>query len=62
MAGLETVMKELFSFWPMIAYVVFAAVMIAIWICVGLAGGPAFCFRVPKPPPVPEPPKFTTKK
>ena len=59
---MEIVDPMLFSFWMVVAYIIFSVCiiaiwilcMIAIWICVGMLGGP--CIRL-KRPRTPKPPK-----
>ena len=51
---METAISILFSFWMCVVYVVFSICMIAIWICVGIMGGPAVRLRRPKIPPPPK--------
>lgn len=52
-SAIEVIVPMLFSFWMVVVYVIFSIVMIAIWICVGILGGPAVRFKVRKPPKVP---------
>ena len=55
---IEIVVPILFSFWMCVTYVVYAMVMIAIWICIGLLGGPCMYLKPPKAPPIPSLPDF----
>ena len=55
---MEIAIPMLFSFWMCVVYVVFSVIMIGIWICIGLMGGPAARFNPPKMPEMPELPKM----
>ena len=54
-SAIEIIVPMLFSFWFCIAYVIYSVLMIGIWICIGIMGGP--CMRFKSVPP-PEPPPF----
>ena len=51
---MEIAIPILFSFWMCVIYVVFSVIMIAIWICIGILGGPAVRLKRPKIPPPPK--------
>lgn len=51
---MEVAIPMLFSFWMCVAYITYGVIMIAIWICIGIMGGPCVRFNPPKIPPVPE--------
>ena len=51
---MEIVISMLFSFWMCVIYVIFSVIMIGIWICVGIMGGPAVRLKRPKIPPLPK--------
>ncbi len=59
---MEIVIPMLFSFWMCVAYVVFSVVMIAIWIFIGIMGGPAVRLRRPKIPSPPKVPDFLSEE
>lgn len=62
---MEIAIPMLFSFWMCVVYVIFSVIMIGIWVCIGIMGGPLMRFDPPKPPevpPLPEPPDFTIAK
>lgn len=50
----EVLVPMLFSFWMCVIYVIFSIIMIGIWICIGIMGGPLLYLKPPKAPPVPE--------
>ena len=58
---MEVAIPMLFSFWMCVIYVTFSVVMIGIWICIGILGGPCVRFKPPEIPPVPEPPKLESQ-
>jgi len=55
---MEMVVPMLFSFWMCVIYIVFAIFMIAVWVGIGIMGGPSMRFKIPKVPPVPKFPSF----
>jgi len=55
---MDIVIPALFSFWMCVVYVVFSVIMIGIWICIGIMGGPCVRLKLPKAPPMPELPDF----
>jgi amino acid transporter len=52
---MDVIVPMLFSFWMCVIYVIFSIVMIAIWVCIGIMGGPAVRLKRPK---IPLPPKL----
>lgn len=59
---MEILIPQLFSFWMCVAYIAFSIIMIIIWICIGILGGPAVRFRPPKIPPPPKIPDVKMSK
>jgi len=57
-SAIEIIVPMLFSFWFVVAYVVFSVIMIGIWICIGIMGGPCLRLQPPKIPPPPPLPKL----
>lgn len=59
---MEIAIPMLFSFWMCVIYIIFSVCMIAIWIYIGIMGGPAIRLKRPKVPPPPKLPDFQFKE
>lgn len=58
---MEIAIPMLFSFWMCVIYIIFSVIMIGIWICIGILGGPAMRLKRPKIPEPPSLPEFNVE-